>query len=347
MGDHQPEPVEGLQRVLTCFENCDKDKCGIITLLELSAVLKGLGFTEGEAEYLISLSPEAGASVSYVSFLSKVYGQCDAASEQKAAEEEEDTAPGLLHEGPYVWRPSVPVKTFNAKFAELDEEVDAPDSEVQEITLTAFLGSGAEGTVYEGRCAMRGKVSSCAVKFAGAFPDHSPRAHAAVDMLANVDTPPSQAHESELRALRLLRPRTEAQWQSLACGPVRLNQLYGFHETTGALILELCEGRHPSGDVVPDSVKDFLQQVKKLTGVEVGDVKCENLIQDSCGAITVIDFGKCSYSGRAFCKRCNADVEDVDVHAQEHVAEYIQAQRKRGPISRLRLQEFCYGKAFC
>lgn len=89
--------------------------------------------------------------------------------------------------------------------------------------------------------------------------------------------------------------------------------------------------------------------MEEETKVEVGDVKCENIIKNCNGDATVIDFGMCRYVGGATCKICKADIAcgDIDVHGQQHVAEYFKMRGHAGPLSRLRLQEFCYSQCFC
>jgi len=252
--------------------------------------------------------------------------------------------PGPLPEGEYGWEPAAPCRVFGSRFAPED---DAPAHEVSRLRLTRFLGSGASGTVYEASYDVGGEARFCAVKFAGSFPDHSPDSHAAIDLLARPRKSPSPGYEGEKRALQLLRPRSEAQWQERACGPVRLMQFLGFQDACEALLLELCEGGHPEPDpALMASVEAFLKRIEHETNVEVGDLKFDNIMKDDKGTATVIDLGLCQYTGGATCGICNARVEsEVDAHAQEHVGEFVRA--RRGPVSRLRLQEFCYGEAFC
>ena len=253
--------------------------------------------------------------------------------------------PGPLPEGEYHWEPAAPCRVFGGRFAAPED--GAPAHEVSRLRLTHFLGSGASGTVYGASYDVGGEARTCAVKFAGSFPDHSPDSHAAIDLLARPRASPSPGYECERRALQLLRPRSEAEWRERACGPVRLMQFLGFHDACEALLLQLCEGGHPEPDpALMESVKAFLKRVENETNIEVGDLKFENIMTDDKGISTVIDLGLCQYTGGAACRLCHAKVErEVDEHAQEHAAEFVQA--KRGPVSRLRLQEFCYGEAFC
>jgi len=157
---------------------------------------------------------------------------------------------GPLVEGNYVWRPAMPVKTLRAAFGEVD--VNSRDSfdEVSELTLTHFLGSGAEGTVYKATYRNgQGETISCAVKFALALPDYNPDTHAAVDLLTQrKHKVPLVVYERERQAQLLLRPKSEQQWLDLAGGRVRMVQFLGFQDSACALLLELCPGGHPEED---------------------------------------------------------------------------------------------------
>merc|ERR1711920_852025 len=135
----------------------------------------------------------------------------------------------------------------------------------------------------------------------------------------------------------------------IANGPVRMVQFIGFNDSCSALLLELCEGGRPDPlPAVMESVKAFLAYIESELHVSVGDVKFDNMLKDGQGRITVIDLGKCQYTGGAKCLRCSRWIEEeIDVHAQEHVADYIQERKRGGAVSRLRLQEYVYGKTFC
>lgn len=260
--------------------------------------------------------------------------------------------PGPLHEGDYIWKPKSPIQMFSKGFGLVAWNDAAHFSELFELRITHFLGSGAEGTVYKASysCCKTGNTQVVAIKFAGAFADFEPNTHAALELL--LERKGNSAHQVYQRgkaALQLLRPTSEEEWSSVASGLLRLVQCLGFHDDSEALLMQFCEGCHPeSSDALMASVDAFLLKVKEDHLVEIGDIKVGNLIRNSQGAITIIDLGCCQYVGGAYCQRCNKQIAcDIDVHASEHVAEYLQARRQRGAVSRLQLQEFCYNKTFC
>eukprot|EP00931_Biecheleriopsis_adriatica_P043814 TRINITY_DN25036_c0_g1_i1.p1 TRINITY_DN25036_c0_g1~~TRINITY_DN25036_c0_g1_i1.p1 ORF type:complete len:330 (+),score=54.25 TRINITY_DN25036_c0_g1_i1:74-1063(+) len=260
--------------------------------------------------------------------------------------------PGPLQEGDFIWKPKAPIKIFSTTFGPVTGNDAAQFDEVFELRITHFLGSGAEGTVYKASCCCgkMGGTGVVAVKFAGAFADFEPNTHAALEMLVErKGNSALQVYQRGKAALQFLRPSSEEEWSSVASGPLRLVQYLGFHDDSEALLMQFCEGCHPeSSDGLTASVDAFLLKVKEERSVEIGDIKAGNLIQNSKGAITIIDLGCCQYVGGAYCQRCNTQIAcDIDVHATEHVAEYLQAQRQRVAVSRLRLQEFCYNKVFC
>jgi len=281
-------------------------------------------------------------------------------SDQETAEPDEDESSssdgepypsGPLQEGPYYWRPEVPFKVFSALYGEAGGGGTTAFHEVPQLILTDFLGSGAEGTVYKASyCDSHGETVHCAVKFALVNTDHNPDTHAAVDMLTQKKHKKQLAsYESEKKALHLLRPKNQQQWLDFANSPVRMMQFRGFNDSFSALLLELCEGGRPlSSPALMESAKEFLKHIHEETKIKVGDVKFGNMVRDKQGRTAIIDFGKCQYTGGAKCQRCNKWIDqEIDVHAQEHVFDYIQQRKERGAVSRLRLQEFCYDQSFC
>eukprot|EP00930_Biecheleria_cincta_P099485 TRINITY_DN91109_c0_g1_i1.p1 TRINITY_DN91109_c0_g1~~TRINITY_DN91109_c0_g1_i1.p1 ORF type:complete len:318 (-),score=62.61 TRINITY_DN91109_c0_g1_i1:32-985(-) len=259
--------------------------------------------------------------------------------------------PSPLIEGDYIWKPAVPMKMFKAKFGDADWADDTLFEEVQQLTLSHFLGWGAAGTVYKASYEnSAGEKHVVAVKFVGVIPECRPDSHTGIDMLMQRDLKRwSSIYEAEKGAFGLLRTKTESHWHKYTHGHVRMLQMLGFHDAGQALLVEYISGSHPeSGDAVMESVQDLLQEALKDSCVEVGDVKLDNLIQDELGVVTIIDFGCCQYCGGASCKVCKKSLDsDIDEHAQEHVSEYMQKQKARGPLSRLRLQEFCFGRVYC
>jgi hypothetical protein len=298
--------------------------------------------------------PEAPEEVKAQAPPGAVVVDVDSQSTGSTSSDGEPYPAGPLQEGKYIWRPDVPITVFKAPFGEYDRQSSDAIHEVSELTLTDFLGSGAEGTVYRASyCNSRGETIQCAVKFSLALSDYNPDTHAAVDLLTQrKHSVLLQPYEREKEAQLLLRPKSEQQWRDLAQGTVRIVQFLGFQDSACALLLELCDGGHPEeDDAVMESAKLFLQRLEDKTSVQVGDIKFDNMLMSKEGNLTVIDLGNCQYVGGAVCKICNMTIAGqdttVDVHAQEHVAEYLQTRPKGGSVSRLRLQEFCYGRCYC
>jgi hypothetical protein len=281
-------------------------------------------------------------------------------SDQDTAEPDEDESSssdgesypsGPLQEGPYIWRPEVPFKVFSAHYEEAGGSRTTAFHEVSQLTLTDFLGSGAEGTVYKASyCDSHGGTVHCAIKFALVNTDQNPDTHPGVDMLTQKKyKKPLSSYESEKKALHLLRPKNEQQWRDFATSPVRMMQFLGFNDSVSALLLEPLEGGRPDPKLaLMESAKEFLKHIEEETEIKVGDVKFGNMVRDKQGRTAIIDFGKCQYMGGAKCQRCNKWIDqEIDVHAQEHVVDYLQQRKERGAVSRLRLQEFCYDQSFC
>lgn len=264
-------------------------------------------------------------------------------------DDDETSSPGPLAEGAFVWKPVAPIQIFSCGFGDVVGEGCL--QEVTELTLTEFLGSGAEGTVYRGAFAgPDGCEVPCALKFCQIFEEPDPGTHEALRLLTREEGKAQpQGYLREKRAMEMLRPKDSVQYQEFAGSRIRLVQFLGFHDQTAALVLELCEGTSPAlDDDLSARIEAFLDRVEGELQIQVGDRKGDNLIQSADGVVHLIDFGICQYVGGAFCLLCKEQVgEDVDAHAAGHMAEFMSQQKKRIPVSRLRLQHFCYGTCFC